>query len=422
MTSIWERAAIDGDYAIIKSYVYIGKKGYTDNVLKLAVKNGHMKILRFLWKFSGNDCINIQFKSKMNLPFLASENGHLDILKFLMLYYPDFSYKNTVEIASANGYFEIVKFLSKKVDWSVNAVIFAAKNGHKEIVDFLLKSYDNNVSDNIINFAAMNGHLDTIKLMYDTYDIKGCSTAIDYASYNGYLEPIKYLHKKGIKGTELAVNNAMENNNIEIVKYLIEYGYDISSETLESAARSGNIEILEYLLKKGISSSFAMTEAILNNQVDALKYLYIYNQENKIQGFEILEAITFGYYDIVKFLTENCQVDILRILKYCIETVYDCQDFKMFKLFIKFLVDNNLPKNFEEEFFKNTKIYKIIKQFRIMKDIKINDQCPICMDAAKTRKKIITKCQHIFHKKCIKKWLEKEENCPLCRKELIHFL
>ena len=45
------------------------------------------------------------------------------------------------------------------------------------------------------------------------------------------------------------------------------------------------------------------------------------------------------------------------------------------------------------------------------------NSCSICLDVISEDTKIITKCNHIFHKKCILQWLEENENCPLCRKE-----
>ena len=45
--------------------------------------------------------------------------------------------------------------------------------------------------------------------------------------------------------------------------------------------------------------------------------------------------------------------------------------------------------------------------------------CSICIESYMPREKTITlPCTHKFHSKCIKVWLEKESNCPLCRSSL----
>ena len=45
--------------------------------------------------------------------------------------------------------------------------------------------------------------------------------------------------------------------------------------------------------------------------------------------------------------------------------------------------------------------------------------CSICLDniiLSNISDNIILDCQHIFHKKCVNKWLKISKTCPLCRK------
>lgn len=60
--------------------------------------------------------------------------------------------------------------------------------------------------------------------------------------------------------------------------------------------------------------------------------------------------------------------------------------------------------------------YKKIKE----DDEIIGESCPICMDDYKINqyKRVLDKCSHYFHKKCIDKWLRNNQgkmNCPICR-------
>lgn len=46
------------------------------------------------------------------------------------------------------------------------------------------------------------------------------------------------------------------------------------------------------------------------------------------------------------------------------------------------------------------------------------DICNVCLD--KINENIYMECGHSFHKECINVWLEKNNNCPICRKILKH--
>lgn len=43
------------------------------------------------------------------------------------------------------------------------------------------------------------------------------------------------------------------------------------------------------------------------------------------------------------------------------------------------------------------------------------DKCPICIQSFK-KPVILTNCNHLFCKNCIKKWIDSNSICPICRK------
>lgn len=68
---------------------------------------------------------------------------------------------------------------------------------------------------------------------------------------------------------------------------------------------------------------------------------------------------------------------------------------------------------------------KLGKSQKIKKDDEVIDQCClICMDNFKIRelKRILPKCKHCYHKKCIDKWLMQSASCPVCRDNLMEGL
>jgi len=65
---------------------------------------------------------------------------------------------------------------------------------------------------------------------------------------------------------------------------------------------------------------------------------------------------------------------------------------------------------------------RICKSQKIKKnDDVIGKSCLICMEEYKEGmfKRLLPKCKHFFHKKCIDKWLKKNASCPICRDILL---
>ena len=75
-----------------------------------------------------------------------------------------------------------------------------------------------------------------------------------------------------------------------------------------------------------------------------------------------------------------------------------------------------------DSWYSQTKRY--IKRKRLMKTKKINSKevCVICFEdfTDKHRHKAATLrgCNHVYHKKCLKRWLKERTVCPLCNIEL----
>lgn len=46
-------------------------------------------------------------------------------------------------------------------------------------------------------------------------------------------------------------------------------------------------------------------------------------------------------------------------------------------------------------------------------------ECAICMECVGVHKRYALACSHVFHRKCIKRWLSKGTyTCPLCRADV----
>lgn len=50
-----------------------------------------------------------------------------------------------------------------------------------------------------------------------------------------------------------------------------------------------------------------------------------------------------------------------------------------------------------------------------------NDTCAICLDDFQNKEEIsICRCGHAYHHKCIMKWMEIKETCPICQRNCRH--
>jgi hypothetical protein len=94
--------------------------------------------------------------------------------------------------------------------------------------------------------------------------------------------------------------------------------------------------------------------------------------------------------------------------------------------------DNNEEENLNNDYYDKESDYfinckeinsKVCKPVRIKEndDLIINKECcNICCEDYITGqyKRILPSCTHVFHKKCVDKWLKSKSNCPICRNEL----
>ena len=65
----------------------------------------------------------------------------------------------------------------------------------------------------------------------------------------------------------------------------------------------------------------------------------------------------------------------------------------------------------------NEKLGKSVK----IKEDENTESCFICIEPFKKNelKRVLPKCEHAYHKKCIDKWLKNASTCPICRLDLL---
>ena len=116
-------------------------------------------------------------------------------------------------------------------------------------------------------------------------------------------------------------------------------------------------------------------------------------------------------------ITESNKSEIDNIIRYALK------DFKNKKgnndIEVKYLHNNKENmKKINKNFFSELGKFKKIKKNDTIITQKLN--CSICLQKyiPGEYKRTLPNCEHVFHKKCIDKWLKKTDckHCPLCRK------
>ena len=85
------------------------------------------------------------------------------------------------------------------------------------------------------------------------------------------------------------------------------------------------------------------------------------------------------------------------------------------------LDDSGNLNNILGEFFISDNVSKKLKYTRKkFKELdKAENKCAICLENFKKEESVcLLDCDHVFHTHCIDKWGERQQNCPLCKKNI----
>jgi len=79
----------------------------------------------------------------------------------------------------------------------------------------------------------------------------------------------------------------------------------------------------------------------------------------------------------------------------------------------------NLQINIQKQSQNNNLLNQYSKELlydldEIIKILLLKDECPICLEYL-SNDDLVLKCNHCFHKACIKDWIKKNPTCPTCR-------
>ena len=147
---------------------------YTSTPIHEAADNGHLEVIKYLIKFTGDHPINIIGYHSGETPImLAAGNNHIEVVKFLSQFVDNPNAGNADKIVSESqnrgytpinmavqhGYLDIIKFLAplsnnvnEPCETGQSPLHFAVQFNYPEIVEFLLPYTDH------LPFGAQNDH------------------------------------------------------------------------------------------------------------------------------------------------------------------------------------------------------------------------------------------------------------------------
>ncbi|BCS82768.1 putative ankyrin repeat protein [Cotonvirus japonicus] len=150
-------------------------------------------------------------KFNKNVIKFAIKQGNLDVLKYIL------KLKRKKDILVSNKIFSCIE-LQKCLNLS-------CRFGHLEVVKFLVeRGADIQECNNCaVQWASRKGHLEVVKLLVEKgADIQECNNcAVQWASRRGHLEVVKFLVDKGANihaGDNTAIQLASQ-NGLEVVKF-----------------------------------------------------------------------------------------------------------------------------------------------------------------------------------------------------------
>lgn len=305
---------------------------WVDGVLRKAIKEGHLEIVRLLRHRSCYEPVN-----------LAVLHGHFDMIKW-------FHEKGDIKPdwirlsdAALNGRLDIIEWLHENgVSCSAYSMENAALGGHLNIVQWL-HARGFRCSTVAIDNAARTNRLDIIKWLHQNRS-EGCTTAaMDKAASLGYLDIVIWLHENRKEGcTKQAVIGAASNGHLEMIQWLhLHRCTDIENHALCVAVRNGHFPVAHWLHNLGRRGCCSiMTEAVQFGNLEMLKWVFkiypesghsnlindaircghlkilrwlIANRIGVIRGYEMEEAARRNHLAIVKWLHEKYPAELLPI-------------------------------------------------------------------------------------------------------------
>ena len=255
--------------------------------------------------------------------FLAIKNGNLKILKFLLKFYDTYEHNIIIYDYDSYGYHNGNKFMLE----------FAVKCNKFDIVKFLIKKGEDIhlKYNNALRTSLINKNLEIAKYLIDN----GANVNdIQEDAQDGEEHFYSYM-----------IDEEIGLMNIDIVKFLFKNGANISGYSMLQAIDNNNLEMVKLLFKNGanINNSDSNIDSDKEVYINTKNYVYINWDTIRLNSnisLPLIEASDKRYIEIVDFFIDNGLNEIS--INFHLLNHYIIND-NLEK--VKYFIDNNI--NFE---------------------------------------------------------------------------
>jgi hypothetical protein len=86
---------------------------------------------------------------------------------------------------------------------------------------------------------------------------------------------------------------------------------------------------------------------------------------------------------------------------------------------LSYEIESNVMRDIQRQNRQNREPQFVVIRYKNIPNKKEDKTCPICFDDYDDNSMVLkTECMHHFHEECLKKWIERNKTCPICRTDI----
>lgn len=397
-------AAFNGHFELVKKLLSMGANDY-NAIMVASIQDMSTEI---------NEIIILMIRKGANdwdtaFAFAAYRNSVKNMEFFIFKGCTKNGLKKGCEMAAFNGNLQVLKWIMDRKEMRkarsnhiYYAILFyAVRNNHQNIVNYVLDYIDRTNIDMLViaHYVALKRIFYMINYLIKH---KLCTLVdfMDYAVKHDDLFMIRFITKKGFNDWNEGLRMSAKYGNNRCVKYFVGLGADDYEGAMISAYCFCNHLCAQYIEEKRIKKEMIdrfttnIGYSIKNVINDIFEIFHLEFEEHfMVDTPDYLHDFNKEIVELYELVTENGGLNTELLMKTFLKLNY-C--FKKRNVRFQKILDN---------------MKQLIKEWTLLKM-----ECSICLqNILYNEEHFETKCKHVYHLKCIARWLRENSSCPMCR-------